>query len=154
METESKMNLPAKLTALRKQKGLTQMDLAEKLGVSRQAISRWEVGTAAPSTDNLKTLSDLYGVPVDYLLNDDSENAAVITESQEPEKNMPSGKQIHKRHLMLLAVAAILTVALVLFHSWNARKQEQSKNAPIPIGDLTIDETENDYPIETFNFEW
>lgn len=64
------------------------MDLAEKLGVSRQAISRWEVGTAVPSTDNLKTLSDLYGVPVDYLLNDDSENAAVITESQDPEKSV------------------------------------------------------------------
>ena len=47
------------------------MKLAEKLHVSRQAISRWEVGTAAPSTENLKELSALYDVSVDYLLGKD-----------------------------------------------------------------------------------
>lgn len=60
------MSLKEKLVILRKQKSLTQMDLAEQLNVSRQAISRWEVGAAVPSTDNLKVLSNLYGVPVDY----------------------------------------------------------------------------------------
>ena len=64
------MSLAEKLVSLRKQKGLTQMDLAEQLNVSRQAISRWEVGVAVPSTDNLKVLSDLYGVSVDFLLDD------------------------------------------------------------------------------------
>ena len=43
------MNLSEKLVSLRKQKGFTQMDLAERLDVSRQAISRWEVGAAVPS---------------------------------------------------------------------------------------------------------
>lgn len=62
------MSLPEKLLFLRKQNGFTQMELAEKLNVSRQAISRWEVGTAAPSTDNLKELSNLYDVSVDYFL--------------------------------------------------------------------------------------
>ena len=81
MGTDIQMNLSAKLTSLRKQKGLTQMDLAEKLNVSRQAISRWEVGTAVPSTDNLKVLSELYGVTVDYLLNDDT---VPISEEREP----------------------------------------------------------------------
>ena len=69
------MSLEEKLVSLRKQKGLTQMDLAEQLNVSRQAISRWEVGAAVPSTDNLKVLGELYGVPVDYLLNDDTTEA-------------------------------------------------------------------------------
>lgn len=68
------MSLSTKLVTLRKQKGLTQMDLAEKLQVSRQAISRWEVGAAVPSTENLKVLGDLYGVSIDYLLNDISDN--------------------------------------------------------------------------------
>ena len=66
------MELKEKLVALRKEKGLTQSAVAEKLDVSRQAISRWESGVALPSTDNLKSLSALYGVPVDYLLNSDN----------------------------------------------------------------------------------
>lgn len=76
METETARNLPAKLVSLRKQKGITQMELAEKLNVSRQAISRWEVGLAVPTTDNLKVLSELYGVSIDYLLNDAAENVS------------------------------------------------------------------------------
>ncbi len=67
------MELKEKLVALRKEKGLTQLAVAEKLDVSRQAISRWESGITLPSTDNLKSLSALYGVPVDYLLNSDAE---------------------------------------------------------------------------------
>lgn len=67
------MELKEKLVALRKEKGLTQSAVAEKLDVSRQAISRWESGIALPSTDNLKSLSALYGVPIDYLLNSDVE---------------------------------------------------------------------------------
>lgn len=71
------MELKEKLVALRKEKGLTQLAVAEKLNVSRQAISRWESGIALPSTDNLKSLSALYGVPVDYLLNSDTEEQSV-----------------------------------------------------------------------------
>lgn len=67
------MELKEKLAALRKEKGLTQSAVAEKLDVSRQAVSRWESGTVLPSTDNLKCLSVLYEVPVDYLLNNDIE---------------------------------------------------------------------------------
>lgn len=67
------MELKEKLVALRKEKGLTQIAVAEKLNVSRQAISRWESGMALPSTDNLKCLGALYGVPVDYLINEGTE---------------------------------------------------------------------------------
>lgn len=54
------MKLEEKLVSLRKAKGLSQMKLAEKMNVSRQAISRWETGAAIPSSENLKYLSDLY----------------------------------------------------------------------------------------------
>lgn len=66
------MSLPEKLASLRKQKGLTQQNLAETLNVSRQAVSRWEVGAAVPTTDNLRVLSELYSVSVDYLLSDNA----------------------------------------------------------------------------------
>lgn len=48
------MKLEEKLISLRKEKGLSQMKLAEMMNVSRQAISRWEVGAAVPSTDNVR----------------------------------------------------------------------------------------------------
>lgn len=47
------MRLGEKLSFLRKQKGMTQMELAEKLDISRQAVSRWEQGISEPSTENL-----------------------------------------------------------------------------------------------------
>ena len=58
--------------ALRKEKGLSQIQLAEMMNVSRQAVSRWEVGASVPSTDNLKYLGELYDVSLEYLLHDDA----------------------------------------------------------------------------------
>ena len=60
------MKLEEKLVALRKEKGLTQLQLAEMLNVSRQAVSRWEGGLAVPSLENLKYLGNLYNVPLGF----------------------------------------------------------------------------------------
>lgn len=60
-----------KITYLRKQKGLSQENLADELSVSRQAVSRWEMGTAMPDASNILQLSKLFDVTTDYLLNDD-----------------------------------------------------------------------------------
>lgn len=68
------MKLSDKILSLRKQNGLSQEELAEKLNVSRQAISRWEVGSAQPDASNVLQLSKLFGVTTDYLLNDDYES--------------------------------------------------------------------------------
>ena len=65
------MKLEEKLVSLRKAKGLSQLQLAEEIHVSRQAISKWEIGSAVPSTDNLRCLSELYGVSIDYLINEE-----------------------------------------------------------------------------------
>ena len=75
------MGLKEKLTQLRKNKGLSQLELAEMMGVSRQAVSRWENGLSVPSTDKLKQLSDLYSVSLDSLLSNSEETAT----SQNPE---------------------------------------------------------------------
>lgn len=62
-----------KLYTLRKQKGLSQEQLAAQLGVSRQAVQKWESGTANPDMNNLVALSECLGVCVDYLLKDNVE---------------------------------------------------------------------------------
>ena len=62
------MKLSDKIVRLRKSNGMSQEELADKLGVSRQAISRWEMGTSDPSTSNLFALAKLYGISVEELL--------------------------------------------------------------------------------------
>lgn len=59
-----------KLTALRKHSGLSQEALAEKIGVSRQAVSKWERCEASPDTENLLSLSKIYTVSLDDILGD------------------------------------------------------------------------------------
>jgi len=65
------MKLSDKIVGLRKSNGMSQEELAEKLNVSRQAISRWEMGSALPDTSNILQISKMFGVTTDYLLNDD-----------------------------------------------------------------------------------
>jgi HTH-type transcriptional regulator/antitoxin HipB len=62
------LEIANKLLKLRKENNLSQEDLAEKLGVTRQAISKWERGESSPDTDNLIQLSNLYRVSLDELL--------------------------------------------------------------------------------------
>lgn len=71
------MTTGEKITKLRKDGGLTQEELAEKLNVTRQSVSRWESDSAFPETDKLVALSRLFNCTVDYLLKyDDKERAA------------------------------------------------------------------------------
>lgn len=67
------MKLHEKIYSQRKLKGLSQEELAEKLGVSRQAVSKWETGEALPEITKLKGLSEVFGVTTDFLLNDNED---------------------------------------------------------------------------------
>lgn len=68
------MKLSEKILNLRRQSGMAQEEMAEKLNVSRQTISRWEVGSAQPDISNLLQLSKLFHVTADYLIHDEYEN--------------------------------------------------------------------------------
>ena len=63
------MTTGEKIAKCRKEKGMTQVELAEALNVTRQAVSRWEGDLAFPETDTLMKMSRLFGVSCDYLLN-------------------------------------------------------------------------------------
>ena len=58
----------SKLVALRKKNGLSQEELAERIGVSRQAISKWERAESSPDTDNLIALAKVYDISIDEML--------------------------------------------------------------------------------------
>ena len=69
------MNFCEKLQILRKNKGLTQEDLADKLNISRAAVAKWEAGQSYPDISNLIQISNLMNVTIDYLVKD--QNCAV-----------------------------------------------------------------------------
>ena len=98
----------------RKRQGLSQIELAEALDVSRQTVSKWETGAALPSAENLLALSKLYGVTVDALLNGGEAEAAPVPAEppvllSEPETAVP----LRPRWPQMLA--AVLLFDLVMF---------------------------------------
>lgn len=74
------MSFAENLRLLRKEKGITQEDLAEMLEVSRQAVSKWEAGSGYPETDKLLTISKKLNISLDYLM--DNEPQSVCEEPQ------------------------------------------------------------------------
>ena len=108
------MEFNQKLQELRKQKGLTQEDLAEKLYVSRTAISKWESGRGYPNIESLRAISKFFSVTLDELLSSDE----VLTIAEEDNKR----KEKHFRDLTygLLDIC----VALLLFLPFFAEKTD------------------------------
>ena len=62
------MNMADRIQYLRKAKGLSQEELADRVGVSRQAVSKWESGQSTPDLEKIIILSDIFGVTTDYIL--------------------------------------------------------------------------------------
>ena len=147
------MKLEEKLVSLRKAKGLSQMKLAEKMNVSRQAISRWETGAAIPSSENLKYLSDLYSVSLDYLLSDSADapeqNRRI---SNEPDGEMVTisdsadggkkGKQKTAKWLAILMVVALITVIVITY--LNQKETEPIEQNTVKFEELQKDERISD----------
>ena len=65
------MNLADKITALRRQRGLSQEELADMLDVTRQSVSKWEGGQSVPDIQKILQLSAIFKVSTDYLLKDE-----------------------------------------------------------------------------------
>ncbi len=81
-----------KIIQLRKERGWSQEQLAEQLGISRQSVSKWESDMAVPDLDRIIKMSDLFGVSVDYLVKDEKMSqanygAGSVSEGQAPERN-------------------------------------------------------------------
>ena len=82
-----------RLIQLRKKYGYSQEELADKLGLSRQAVSKWERAEASPDTDNLICLAKLYGVSLDELLSTDDSVEKIVEE--QVKKEAPKKEGIH-----------------------------------------------------------
>lgn len=105
------MKFQEKLVALRKGKGMSQEQLAEKLGVSRQAISRWESGESTPDMLNLLGLCEYFQVSSDYLLHDDYESDADIPLVKQKEEEIVEVKMKKKTMHLISAICFLFTTS-------------------------------------------
>lgn len=104
------MSFEKNLESLRKQKGWSQDDLADKLNLTRQAVSKWETGSSKPDIDNVKNISQLFSVRIDDLLNNEVvEDKAVSLNFEKKEKRENIIKTI-KFAIIALVIVYLITV--------------------------------------------
>ena len=108
------MKLSDKIIKLRKTKGWSQEDLAEKLNVSRQAVSRWENGTALPDANNILQLSRLFQVSADYLLNEEYCSAEPVPAVKENTDEAVSERNRNPKLHLVAAIAFSIAAAIWL----------------------------------------
>ncbi|MCQ2455785.1 MAG: helix-turn-helix domain-containing protein [Clostridia bacterium] len=95
-----KNTIAANITALRRDFGMTQIELAERLNYSDKAISKWERGESVPDVGVLKDIADLFGVGVDYLLEAEHKTPSRAVE--------PDAKRVFKNHAMITCISVVL----------------------------------------------
>lgn len=119
------MKLSEKIMILRKQKGWSQEELAEKLEVSRQAVSKWESGQASPDIEKILKISQLFEVSTDVLLKEEYDVDAT-EEAKEPEP-IPSAPHTTPTSLTIFRSAFWpLIVAIYLAYSFFTDDWERS----------------------------
>lgn len=154
------MDVAERLAALRKRAGLSQGDVAERLNVSRQAVSRWETGFTVPSTDNLSCLGRLYGVTLDELLSysaalppekPQEEAPAQQPKAEAPAPTPPPAAASAPAHAKVIIIALSILCLLLAIGVGVLLHQKHSENR-----ELTFDEIESesieDADIDEFQF--
>lgn len=107
------MTTSDKILKLRKESGLSQEAFAEKLGVSRQSVSKWESGVSIPETDKILAMSELFGVSTDYLLKNDEPTAPSEDIPSESSVNEKAKKKFTPQKIIALAVALCVLIAAI-----------------------------------------
>lgn len=158
------MELKENLAALRKDKGLSQNDLAEEMHVSRQTISKWERGNVLPSTDNLIWLSKFYQVSLDELVGiaKKSETPSCAEENPEPAKPEPakpspafSRKTVMIAFTIVVAVMIAVNVAvwIFVFHAQAPKSIDTHTSINLSDMDSTDLDSLDDLTIEEGNLD-
>lgn len=149
------MRFGEKLSFLRKQRGMTQMELAEKLDISRQAVSRWEQGISEPSTENLVSIGKLFDVTVDTLVNEDVQlqigsAVQIAVKDQDTCENTDFFRESNRVKLSKQVVTACCTVVILVlvvflccFGMWVS---SQKTKKPVPVDELNRTELDDGSP--------
>lgn len=106
------MQFNEKLFKLRKEKGLSQEALAEKLNTTRQAVSKWENGQGFPETEKLLMIGNIFEVSIDYLLKDTTEQSSENEKGYYVSKEMAEGYLAHE-HKMAKHLAGGISILIL-----------------------------------------
>ena len=128
------MILAEKIIKLRKQQGWSQEELAMKLGISRQSVSKWESTASIPDLDKIIKLSELFGVSTDYLLKDSEDDENVVAY---PDENVLENSKDEKVHHVTLEEANIYMTLIEHASSRIAAGVAMCILCPIPLLLLT-----------------
>ena len=125
------MKLSERLLQLRREREVSQIELAETLNVSRQAVSRWETGQSTPSAEKLQFLAEFYGVTLDELF-------CSVEKKQNPQEQNPTpqtAEEKRKRKWIYLCAAAVVIVLVVAVLIAAIGHNEEVKE-PVSIDDI------------------
>ena len=111
------MEVNKKLVEFRKQYNITQEQLAEKLGVARQTISKWELGETSPDLEQAKKLSQIFNVSLDELTDNDLKSV-IVAKLNTTEKLMRLIINILKIILLVIIILVILGISTIFFREY------------------------------------
>lgn len=114
--------------------------------MSRQAISGWESGTSRPSTENLKKLSDLYGVPLEILLNDDK-NVDEEEKASEKNTNKEENRRENRKKVIICIIVVVLSLIMFWFFFLFENNHPQNLKMGEILGEEVKEKTEGDFDI-------
>lgn len=125
------MKLSERLTELRKEKNLSQAELADALNVSRQSVSLWENGSTVPALDKLQFLAEFYGVTLDELFYFVEEKPKP-QEQAAPPREAENGRRRKLAWLCAAAVVVMLLIAVLIA----AIDHKEDVKEPVSIDDI------------------
>ena len=112
------MTIGEKIQRCRKGQKMSQEELAGKLGVSRQAVSKWELNESIPDTENAIELGKIFGISLDYLLKEDIEDPDLRMESEgaQDSGDIQEPRQEEKKRIRhpLLLILVILSIFIMI----------------------------------------
>lgn len=149
------MELKERLADLRRERELSQEELAREIGVTRQAVSKWERGVIAPSTTNLIALGELYGVHLDELVHGEApiREKAEEVKAAEPPADAPPAKPsplklvaagVMAALVLLTAIASFVTLYYVI-----SIKQEEPADKIVWQDELRVEDIDLSEVIES-----
>lgn len=109
------MNLGKKIAELRKKNNLLQEELAEKVGVARQTISKWEIGDTTPDINQVKIISKIFNISIDELVDNDINNVIVEKVSNTEKLAGITIKILKVFGIMLIVFITLILLFVIIF---------------------------------------